>query len=428
MARSSFRARRVPHTLPAGLACAVGLAAPALAQAQDVTLQVWSDPTRMSVFEAYDAADNGVSLDISTVAPDELVTKLQLAMRAGSDVPDVVWMSTIDVAAQLSTRRTDYLLDLAPYVDEATLDEFSTNANAPCRFGEELLCLRNDVAQYVTWYDKAKLEELGAEVPETWEQFRALGAELAPDGYALGSGVEPFLLLGIFASSGCDIAIPQEAENTVAIDLSTPECTKAAKLVDDMRADGSLAPFGAFDPEFIALAVDGELPLMVAPTWFGEFVLRRRYEFAEGTLTAAVPPRWEDQDEPLTWSGGGGAFGGHAGSERPEAVAELIVWATTDPEVQAAAVTTPAHVPSAKLWLANMNEGGYFADAGAAEAIEEAATYTHPGYKPLRFNVVEAIGKVVVPGLGAGRTVESMLPELQKELENLAQLNRYDVD
>lgn len=404
--------------------CAMG----AGAAAQDTSLTVWSDPTRASVFEAYDAADNSVSLDIVTVAPDELVTKLQLAMRAGSDVPDVIWMSTIDVAAQLSTRRSDYLMDLGGMVDEAILAEFSTNANAPCSIDGELLCLRNDVAQYVTWYDEPLMEKLGHAVPETWEALGALGAELGPEGYILGSGTTPFLLLGILASSGCEIAIPVEGEaNTVGIDLASEECTKAARLIDEMRANGSLSEFGAFDPEFIQAAVDRKLPLMVAPTWFGEFVLRRRYEVPEGHLTAAVPPRWESQEEPLTWSGGGGTYGVWKDTEHPEAAVDLIVWATTDTELQSQAVTTPAHLPSAELWLTNAVDGGYYADEGVADAISEAATYTHPGYQPLRFNVVEAIGKVVVPGLAAGETVEAQLPALEQELRNLAQLNRYEV-
>ena len=400
----------------------------AAAQAQDTTLTVWSDPTRASVFEEYAAADNGVTLDVITVAPDELVTKLQLAMRAGSDVPDVIWMSTIDVAAQLSTRRSDYLMDLTGMVDEATLAEFSTNANAPCNIDGELLCLRNDVAQYVTWYNRPLMEELGKEVPETWEAFAELGAELGPEGYILGSGTTPFLLLGILASSGCDIAIPVEGEaGTVAIDLTSEECVKAARLIDEMRANGSLSEFGAFEPEFIQTAVEGKLPLMIAPTWFGEFVLRRRYEVPEGALTAAVPPRWDGQDEPLTWSGGGGTFGVWKDTEQPEAAVDMIVWATTDTDLQSSSVTTPAHLPSADMWLQNAVASGYYADEAMADAISEAATYTHPGYRPLRFNVVEAIGKVVIPGLAAGGTVEDLLPDLERELKNLAQLNRYDV-
>ena len=120
------------------------------------------------------------------------------------------------------------------------------------------MCLRNDVAQYVTWVNKPLLEKLGKSVPATWEEFGQLGAELGPEGYILGSGVTPFLLLGILASSGCDIAIPQD-DGSVAIDLSSEPCVKSAKLIDAMRANGSLSQFGAFEPDFIKQAVDGKL-------------------------------------------------------------------------------------------------------------------------------------------------------------------------
>ena len=47
------------------------------------------------------------------------------------------------------------------------------------------MCMRNDIAHDVVWYDKPLMESLGAKVPTTWEEFQALGDELAPKGYSL---------------------------------------------------------------------------------------------------------------------------------------------------------------------------------------------------------------------------------------------------
>lgn len=400
----------------------------ATAAAAETQLTVWADATREPVFQAYHDLDNGVSLDITTIAPEELVTRLQLAMRAGSDVPDVVWISDIQAAAPISTRRTDYLAEMNDLVDPAVLAEFAQGANSPCIVGGRLVCLRNDVAPYVIWYNKPQLEELGVAIPQTWEEFRDTGNALAEQGMVVGTSTTPFLLLAMIASSGCEIAIPVEgADETLAIDLTSDACLAAARLIDDMRASGALSNFGAFDAGFAQGGVSGNIPMMQGPTWFGEFVIKARFEFEPGTLTAAPPPRWSWQDTPLSWSGGGGAFGVWKDSESLDAAVDLAVWATTDLDIQTNAVTTPAHGPSAEAWYVRAVESGYYADEAFTTAMEQAVEMTHPGFVPLRFNVGEAIGTVVVPAFAAGRTLEEMLPELQTELENLARLNRYQI-
>ena len=86
----------------------------------------------------------------------------------------------------------------------------------------KLLCMRNDLAHMIVWYDKPLMEALGKAVPTTWEEFQALGDELGPQGYVLGSGVEPFPLYRYLVSDGCDIVMPVEGkEDTVKIDLTT---------------------------------------------------------------------------------------------------------------------------------------------------------------------------------------------------------------
>lgn len=397
--------------------------------ADPVTLNVWSDTPRLAMFDLYDKTHDNVALNVTTVAPADLIAKLQLALQAKSEIPDVIFMSDIGYTAQLSTRRSNYLMDLTDKVPQALQDEFYPNGNSPCHVNGKLLCLRNDLAHMIVWYDKTAMDALGKPVPTTWEEFEALGADLGPKGYVLGSGVEAFPLLSMLVSDGCDIAMPVEGkEDTVKIDLSTEKCLKPARLVDAMIKNGSLAKVGPFEPDFVNLAKTGKVPLIVGPTWFGEYVIKPTYEWPAGHLAAALPLKWADQSQPLTWSWGGGTYGGWKDTKHPAEVVDLIEWMATDVANQTNAVTLPAHKPSSIAWGARLKADAYYADPNVFDVEVKAAEYSHPGYASLRFSVSDAIAKVVVQGLSSGQTVESALPALQTELTNLAKLAGYQVE
>jgi multiple sugar transport system substrate-binding protein len=293
----------------------------------------------------------------------------------------------------------------------------------------KLLCLRNDMAHMIVWYDKPLMDQLGKTVPTTWEDFEKLGDELGPQGYVLGSGVEPFPLLSYLVSDGCAIAMPVEGKaDTLKINLTTDSCIKPAKMVDHMMANGSLAKIGPFEPDFVNLAKTGKVPLLIGPTWFGEYVIKPTYEWPAGHLADALPLKWADQDQPLTWSWGGGTYGGWKDTKYPDQVVDLIEWMSSDVDNQKDAVTLPGHRPSAEAWGERLKADPYYASPDVFDIQVEAAKYSHPGYASLRFSVSDAIAKVVVQPLASGGTVEGALPALQTELTNLAKLNGYTVE
>ena len=65
------------------------------AAAQEVTLNVWSDPVRLTMFELYDQTHDNVKLNVTTIDPAGLVAKIQLGMQSKSEVPDVIFMNDI---------------------------------------------------------------------------------------------------------------------------------------------------------------------------------------------------------------------------------------------------------------------------------------------------------------------------------------------
>jgi len=414
--------------LAAGLA--IGLLSTAAFADDPVQLTVWSDTVRLPTFAAYQAAHPNVKLNVVTVG-DGLVSKLQIALRAKSNVPDAIFMADVNNAALLATRQTNYLMDLTSAVPADKQAEFYPNANVPCMINGKLMCLRNDMAHFIIWYNKPQLDKLGFKVPTTWGEFEKLGSDLVAlkQGYFLGSGTEPYPLMDMLVSAGCDLALPDPAKaDTLKIDLTTDACKKPAEMVDRMLANGSLSKFSTFEPAFIQQASAGKLVLLLGSTWFAEYVIKPTYKFPEKVLANALPPKWDDQQQPSTWSWGGGTFGGWKDSKNPKELVDLLTWVATNVDSQKNAVTMPADKPASIAWGEKLKSDGYYATDNIFDVMLQAAAFGNPGYGTLRVNVGDAVAKVVTPQLSNGSKLVDLLPALQQELTNSARVNGYQVE
>lgn len=413
-----------------GLAGGIGLAllASGAFAADPVKINVWSDTPRLPTFKAYQDAHPDIKLNVTTIG-DDLVAKLQLALRAKSQIPDVIFMADVNYGAMLSNRRADYLMDLTTAVPKDKQDEFYPNANVPCMINGKLMCLRNDMAHMVIWYNKPLLDKLNVKVPTTWEDFEKTGADLAKQGYIVGSGTEPTEIMNMLVSDGCDVAIPDATKpDTLKIDLTTDACKKPAAMIDRMVAAGSLAKTGPFEPAFINQAKAGKVALMLGPTWFAEFVIKPTYLWPAKELADALPPKWSDQQQPSTWSWGGGTYGGWKGTPHPKEVVDLLTWVATDIGSQKTAVTMPADKPASIAWGEKLKTDGYYATDNIFDIELQAAEFGNPGYGTLRLGVTDAIAKVVTPQVASGGKVVDLLPALQQELVNGAKVAGYQVE
>ena len=411
------------------LVCA-GLITAAAASAENIKLTVWSDPVRLPIYEAFDNARDKIDLDIVTVAHKDTVTKLQLALQAGTSIPDVVWMADVNYAAQISTRRVNYLMDLSDKVRAETVAEFYPTSNAPCEKGNKLICLRNDVAHYVLWYNKPLMDKLGFDVPKTWEEYEKVGTAAAANDSGIVSGaiLANVPLLSTFLANNCNLAVPKADDpETLLINMMEPQCVEAAQMVDRMIASGALALQAPFEAGFVDNAKAGKLLMIPGPTWFGEHIIKRRYEFAPGTTGVAHPPKWSHQEEPVAWSWGGGVWGGWKDTAHPDAVVDLLTFVTTDTDVAKAAVTMPAHQPASIPWGKVVNASGYYADADMFSILLESASFGHPGYTSLRIDSRGLITKAVVNDIANGASLESLLPKIQEEFSNASKLAGYKV-
>ena len=101
--------------------------------AQDTTkLVVWGDPVREPFYKAFDEAKENIEVEFVSIARNEMITKLQLALQSGEGVPDAIFMQDTNFAAPLKTRRVDYLMELQDKVPQETVDGFYPNSNSVC--------------------------------------------------------------------------------------------------------------------------------------------------------------------------------------------------------------------------------------------------------------------------------------------------------
>ena len=164
---------------------------------------------------------------------------------------------------------------------------------------------------------------------------------------------------------------------------------------------------------------------MLAPSWYGQYVFKAGYEYPAGTLGLALPPVWPGEER-YTGAWGGGEFGGYKGTKNPQLVADLLVWLTTNEENTQHAVTFPAYKPASISWGAQVSADPFYAE-DIFPAMRDSAGLIHPLHKSLRYELGNAFGKILVPGIKSGKSVVSLLPDLEKEITNMAKVARYKV-
>jgi multiple sugar transport system substrate-binding protein len=417
----------------AGAACSGGsgggiTGTKAVTHDKNATMLVWTDATRKPGFDAFQKSHPDVKMKVEVYDPTTLLSKIQLFNRTGSGWPDVVFDPNPDDVAQLSSSSVNFTADLGTLIPKTVLDGFGTS-NDVCKVDAQLRCIKNDLAQSVLWYNAKLMKQFGYTVPKTWDQYRALGDEVAKQhpGYIIGTAGFTTIYNDFLWSSGCPVADVTSA-NKVTINMSDPKCTRVADLLDPLLANGSVSREGPFDPEVIKLGKEQKILMMPGASWYGDFVFKPPTSYAtpNGVLAAAPYPSWSG--ESTNWSGntGGGIYLVSRHSKNTQGAAEVIQWMATDPAYQTTAPTYPAYGPAAKAW-ANRLSTDKFYNQDPFPVLQEAAGKIDPLEKPVRYAVGDAVTATLAATIRGGGTVSAGLPKLQSQLRQLAQAAGYAV-
>ncbi|MFC5663819.1 ABC transporter substrate-binding protein [Kitasatospora misakiensis] len=395
------------------------------------TLTVWVDSTRLAAAKLYQQQHPEVTMDIVTYDGDAngsgyLRTKVSLFNRTGKGWPDVVFSS--------QNNETTWAVDAgftAPLnkglIPDSTLSKWAKDANVPCTVNGTLYCLRNDLAQTVLWYNAPLMKEWGYQVPQSWEQYQALGQQVAAEhpGYLVGSVGDAFAPEIYMWASKCG-ANQITGPKTVTVQATGENCRRMASLLDTLIGTRTMSLSSVFSSDFGKNQAD-KILLMPGPSWFGGALFQDTLKTPAGQLAVAPTPRWSAEADTTVGNVGGGTWLLSAHSANLAAGTAFMTWVTTSDEYQVAlAPTYPAYAPAAEKWLARQTASGYYV-GDIAGPLQAAAGQVWPGWGYGEFSQEAIWAATMTPKLTAGESMVSLLPTWQKAIVDYARAAGYTV-
>jgi len=394
-------------------------------------ITVWIDAARKPMADLWTKThpDQASLVKFEIVDRGQFPSKVLLFNNSGSGWPDAIFAEP-SIVQHVADAAHDYPLDLTPWVDPAVVSAFVPGSLDPCYSADkkQLLCLRNDLAPNVLWYDKTQMDAFGYTVPTTWEDFQALGDKVAKEhpGYVLGTADnEPTFYMW---ASGCPVAEPLSSSKVV-INATDAKCTRVAQLVDHMTANGSLSRLNPFDPKYIKLGNDGKILMMICAAWCGDYVFNGTYykpEQLKNQLAAALPPKWTADDKAYTGNWGGAAWAMSKHTVNPKLAVSIAVYMTTDIDVTQIVGTMPAYGPAADAWSKKLATSKLYATS-PYDVMKQAVGMVNPNFTDVvRYDLLAGF-KPFLTAVEQGKPTEPTLADVQTTLTDLAQKEGYEV-
>jgi ABC-type glycerol-3-phosphate transport system substrate-binding protein len=405
-------------------------------QVKNSTITVWVDATRLPAAQAFEKAYPNIKVKIVTYdgaanGSNSFQTKMQLFDRAKKGWPDVVW-STQDNdsawASQTSAGEQPFAAVLNKgLVSSSTLANFATGALDPCTIDGKVYCLRNDLASNVLWYNKTLMDKFGYTVPTTWEQYEALGKQVAAEhpGYIIGAAGDSWTPEVYMWASQCQ-ANDVTAIRSVTVNTTSANCTRAASLLDTGIANKSITLDSVFSPAFLK-AYTGKVLAMPGPAWYSGAIFdsKTSLNVPAGQIGAAAPLAW-GSSKPVTGDVGGGTWFISSHSANLSASETFLKFVATSDAYQAdLAPGLPAYAPAAKSWIAKQVASNYFVDD--LSAVTTSTSQIWSGWGSPTFSQEAIWAKTITPAITAGKTIESLLPAWGTAIKNQAQVDGYTV-
>ncbi len=392
---------------------------------------VWIDADRQAAFDAYVKAhpDKAQLLTAVTVDREQLPAKTLLFNNTDQGWPDVVFAEP-RLVARVADAAHHLPLDLTPWVPADVLDGY--DGMAGCRFGDQVYCLRYDLAMFVLYYNKPLMDEFGYSVPTTFEEYQALSDKVAAEhpGYYLGTFGDGWTFISYFDASGCP-SHELVNDSELKIDVKDPRCVRAAQLVDHMLANKTLFTTDYFSADFANIVSSNKLLAMPGPAWmFGVFGGNENsswYKTSEHQLGVSAPLKWADDAQAQTPAMGGAAWMVSNHTENPRLAVDFIQWVTTSPDFWKGTTNYPAYKPIQNLWQEAVASNKLFA-TDPFPVYQQASALITPLDKWPRFDLIAPFSLVVQGAIKDGKSIESVLPEIADQLGPLAQAQGYQVD
>lgn len=389
---------------------------------------IWVDDTRTKPAQEFAAAHPELRATIKSVdnTHGNIPAQIALAVKAGKDVPDAVFLSYPDELANMMVNPVNYALPLNDVVGKDVLGGFAKGSTAACTFAGKTYCLPNDLAQTVLYYNKDLFAKFGYAVPQTFDQWLALGLRVGKEhpGYSLGSVNSRYGLNGYYGSSGCAFN-ESSSPTSVSIDVKSTACTRVNDVIGPLLANKTLSPLDPFDAAYTPVVKSGKLLATISPAWMGDYGIKPNAP-KKGEWAVAPMPTWKGATTNTSGTAGGGIWVVSALSKNKAAAAKFAAGMATDPTVQAASPGYPADTAAADIWLKKIAQDDWYAKDPSV-AYRDAASKISPTLGFVRFQVQaeDAFNATILKS--RGQDIGAALNKFGEQLDKAAQSASYKV-
>jgi len=407
------------------------------AQAAKPSITIWVDAPRLPGAKLYaQIMKKTVDVKVELKAQGELVQKVSLFNRVKKGWPDVVFGPPNDVSVLRDADNARALNDLAP----ASFWKDMEAGNQWCKGSDgKYYCVKNDLAQTVLWVNTKLMKDFGYTVPKTMADFEKIGLDIAKNhpGYSVGALGAQGAYSSFLWPSQCPV---NQATSATAVKIapSSPKCTRATTLLNNLVSAGVMSTSAPWDADFLKdYGSANKVVMTIGPSWFGEFVIRPAgsWNVPAGQITAAAMPSWPGEKVNYSGEWGGGIYTVSPHSKFPKEALAFAIFMVSDkrnvvdvanPDGSKGAPTFPASQKGNALWKAKVSADKYYA-ADPYPAMLDASKKIFSGEKPVSYDSNAAMEGVFSNELKKSKNAQTALEEFAKYATNLAKQLGYKV-
>jgi multiple sugar transport system substrate-binding protein len=377
-----------------------------------VTITVWdyygeSSPVA-PIVEAFEAENPDIKVQVESLDWDSTLEKLNVVLTGGTP-PDVVTldMTWLPTFAPLGAFADLEALSGGQLNGVPLKDAYSPGAIDAMSFNDQVLAMLYDFDVYALYYRADLFDEMGLEVPTTWDELLAVGKELGAEGqYQYAVMPDGFHAAQFIYENGGSIL---NADNTLAV-FNAPEAVEGVEFYTSLVDEGagyvwSFEEGWEITPGFkdgrIAMFSDG-------PYYMG--ILKDAAPEMSGQWKVAPHPY---NTQPGSYLGGTGLVV-PANAENPEAAWKFIEFAMTLENqigVFEYAGAAPALLDALESPKVNMADP-YFGDQHTLEVFLEAMETARPFPYVREWNQIDealtvAMEEILFAGAGVQEAMDA---------------------
>lgn len=375
---------------------------------------------------------NIVTFDGGANGDGSIEAKVALFNRIGHGWPDIIFSEEANDVQTLAEPQFDNFAAVLNngLVPQSVLNNYATGALSPCMVGGKLECLRNDMAFDVLWVNVPLMKQWGYAVPQTWQQWQAIGESVAKNhpGYIIGTAGDSFDDHLYLQAAQCPI---DDILNTYQV-LDNPSdghCTRIGNLLDPLVKDGSVPPVYVFSSTFGKQYANKTL-MLIGAAWYSGAIFEgsgSSFNAPKGTWAAYPPLAWGSSTaQAYTGDVGGGLWIMSSHAANPQLAASAMVWLATSTPSQDLSQGYPGYVPAAKSWIAEQDASGFFASP-LAPTFAKAVGEVWSGYAESPWNTSTIWSATALPDLTSGQSFSSQIPLVATQISDAASLAGFQV-